>query len=48
MLRGKWDELGYMKGKLLSDADVSWLWNTGSGRTYADAVAYGLFNGGNA
>jgi hypothetical protein len=44
VLHGKWDELGYVKGKLLTDADASWLWNAGAGRVYADAVSYGLFN----
>jgi len=47
-LRGKWDNVGYMKGRLLSDADISWLYNAGAGRSYADAVDYGLFRGGNS
>jgi len=47
-LRGKWDEVCYMKGKLLTNADITWLYNSAAGRSYEDAVDYGLFRGGTA
>ena len=42
-MMGKWDEIGWMRKKALSDADVSWLYNSGTGRTYEESADFGLF-----
>lgn len=42
-LIGKWDEVGYLKRNMTSD-EITWLYNGGAGRTYAEAIAYGMFD----
>lgn len=40
---GKWDAIGFINGKALTSSDASWLYNSGTGRTYADSVTQGIF-----
>lgn len=37
---GRMDEVMYWKGRVLTEVEVAWLYNSGSGRTYAAVAAY--------